>query len=126
MAMNRTLLALAFASASALVALPAAADTTQLEGGCEFQAGADCTASCAGDLSVYCDAQVSGNCVGGCDVTPPQCSASCQGSCTGDCTANPGNFDCAAHCEGDCSGTCDAHCSASSDGTSSQADCVAK
>lgn len=124
--MKRLLLSLACTLGLATIAAPALADKQTLEGGCEFQGGADCTASCSGDLTVYCDVQLAAQCTGSCNVKPPSCDVKCSGGCTAACNADPGNFTCEGHCGADCQGTCDAHCSASTDGATSQADCKAK
>ena len=122
----RSLVGAAIAASFALFALPAAADTTTLEGGCEFRGGVDCTGSCKLGFDAACNVQLSASCTGKCDVTPPSCSASCQGSCTANCNAQPGTFTCQGQCSADCQGTCGAHCSASSSDGTTQADCNAK
>src|SRR3954464_15357270 len=54
----RSLVGAAIAASFALFALPAAADTQTLEGGCEFRGGVDCTGSCKLGFDAACNVQL--------------------------------------------------------------------
>jgi hypothetical protein len=127
--LTRFALATSAAVAAALFfSAPARADVQQLDGGCEFKGGVDCTSTCTTDtFEVICDADLSVSCQGMCSGTATaSCNTSCQSSCTGACTANPGMFTCSGECEGDCDAKCMGECQAHTDGATSQADCEGK